>query len=148
MRSIFHLIEGTILSFFNAQMSLESPVSFLFFSCLIYNIFSSCIIKQKRISNFYFMLVLRGSCLTQSVSQLSYIYIYIYIYVCETLWHLFMDGVQLPQGYTATIRRFLPLSFQKFLVLIRSILEGWKYEMTLNPSSGFKLGYQSSYYQI
>ena len=48
------------------------------------------------------MLVLRGSCLTQSFSQLSYIYIY------ETFWHLFMDGVQLPQGYTATIRRFLP----------------------------------------
>ena len=48
------------------------------------------------------MLVLRGSCLTQSFSQLSYIYIY------ETFWHLFMDGAQLPQGYTATIRIILP----------------------------------------
>ena len=26
------------------------------------------------------------------------IYIYIYIYIYKTLWSLFMDGVQLPQG--------------------------------------------------
>ena len=29
---------------------------------------------------------------------------YIYIYIFKTLWPLFMDGVQLPQGYTATMR--------------------------------------------
>ena len=61
-----------------------------------------------------------------------------------------MDGVQLLQGYTATMRRyfFVPLSFQKFLVLIRSISEGWKDGMALKPSSGFKIVYQPSYYQI
>ena len=54
-----------------------------------------------------------------------YIYIYIYIYIFKTLWPLFMDGIQLPQGYTATMRRqFLPLSLPKSLVLIRSISEG------------------------
>ena len=145
MHSIFHLIEGTILSFFNAQMSLESPVSFLFFSCLIYNIFSSCIIKQKRISNFYFMLVLRGSCLTQSVIQLSYIYIYICV------WNFmapFYGWGSTASRLHSHYKEIFTTSFQKFLVLIRSILEGWKYEMTLNPSSGFELGYQSSYYQI
>ena len=53
------------------------------------------------------------------------IYIYIYIYIFKTLWPLFMDGIQLPQGYTATMRRqFLPLSLPKSLVLIRSISEG------------------------
>ena len=38
--------------------------------------------------------------------------------------------------------------YQKFLVLIRLISEGWKAEMTLKPSSGFELVYQPSYYQI
>ena len=43
---------------------------------------------------------------------------------------------------------FLPLSLQKFLVLIRSISKGWKDEMTLKPSSGFETVHQPSYYQI
>ena len=38
--------------------------------------------------------------------------------------------------------------YQKFQVLIKSISKGWKAEMTLNPSSGFDLVYQPSYYQI
>ena len=38
--------------------------------------------------------------------------------------------------------------YQIFLVLTRSILERWKAEMTLKPSSGFELMYQPSYYQI
>ena len=37
----------------------------------------------------------------------------------KTLWPLFMDGVQLPQGYIYfEAIYFLPLSSQKFLVLI------------------------------
>ena len=55
---------------------------------------------------------------------------------------LFMDGVQLPQGYShfeETVY-FLPLSSQKFLVLILSTSEGWKAESTLEPPSGFKHG--------
>ena len=35
---------------------------------------------------------------------------------------------------------FLPLSFQKFLVLIWSTLERWKAESTLEPPSGFEHG--------
>ena len=38
--------------------------------------------------------------------------------------------------------------YQKFLVLIRSILERRKTEMTLKPPSGFELVYQPSYHQI
>ena len=41
----------------------------------------------------------------------------------KTLWSLFMDGVQPPQGYRATTRRqftFLPLNSQKFLVVIQN----------------------------
>ena len=43
-----------------------------------------------------------------------------------TLWPLFMDGVQLPQGYTHFEEAvyFLPFSSQKFLVLILSTSEG------------------------
>ena len=52
------------------------------------------------------------------------------------------------QSHYEEIVYFLPLSFQKFLVLIRSISKGWKDEMTLKPSSGFELVYQPSYYQI
>ena len=37
----------------------------------------------------------------------------------KKLWRLFMDGVQLPQGYTS---------------------EGWKAESTLEPPSGFEYG--------
>ena len=61
-----------------------------------------------------------------------------------------MNAVQLLQGYTATMMRyfFVTLSFQKFLALIRSISEGWKDGMALKPSSGFKIVYQPSYYQI
>ena len=35
---------------------------------------------------------------------------------------------------------FLPLSSQKFLVLILSTSEGWKAESTLEPPSGFEYG--------
>ena len=43
-----------------------------------------------------------------------------------TLWPLFMDGVQLPQGYSHFEEAvyFLPLSSQKFLVLILSTSGG------------------------
>ena len=53
-----------------------------------------------------------------------------------------MDGVQLPQGYGHFEEAvyFLPLSSQKFLVLILSTSEGWKAELTLEPPSGFELG--------
>ena len=49
-----------------------------------------------------------------------------------------MDGVQLPQGYGHFEEPvyFLPLSSQKFLVLILSTSEGWKAESTLEPPSG------------
>ena len=105
---------------------------------------------------------------------LSYIYAYIYIYICIYVYiciyiiyvHIYTYilyiylytqqnfmapfcwwGATASRLYRATMR--LQLTFyQKFLVLIRSILEGWKAETTLKPSSGFKLLYQPSYYQI
>ena len=54
----------------------------------------------------------------------------------------FMDGVQLPQGYShfEEAAYFLPFSSQKFLVLILSTSEGWKAESTLEPPSGFEHG--------
>ena len=53
-----------------------------------------------------------------------------------------MDGVQLPQGYGHFKEAvyFLPLSSQKFLVLILLTSEGWKAELILEPSSGFEHG--------
>ena len=53
-----------------------------------------------------------------------------------------MDVVQLPQGYShfEEIVYFLPLSSQKFLVLILSTSEGWKTESTLEPPCGFEHG--------
>ena len=53
-----------------------------------------------------------------------------------------MDGVQLPQGYGHFEEAvyFLPLSSQKFLVLILSTTEGWKAELTLEPPCGFEHG--------
>ena len=53
-----------------------------------------------------------------------------------------MDGVQLPQGYSHFEEAvyFLPLSSQKFLVLILPTSEGWKAESTLEPPSGFEHG--------
>ena len=44
----------------------------------------------------------------------------------KTLWPLFMDGVQLPQGYSHFEEAvyFLPFSSQEFLVLILSTSEG------------------------
>ena len=53
-----------------------------------------------------------------------------------------MDGVQLPQGYSHSEEAvyFLPLSSQKFLVLILSTSEGWKAESSLEPPSGFEHG--------
>ena len=60
----------------------------------------------------------------------------------KTLWPLFMDGVQLPQGQSHFEEAvyFLPLSSQKFLVLILSTSGGWKAESTLEPPSGFEHG--------
>ena len=60
----------------------------------------------------------------------------------KTLWPLFMDGVQLSQGYIATIRRqfnFFPLYPHEFPVLIWLSSEGWKAESTLKQPSGFEL---------
>ena len=53
-----------------------------------------------------------------------------------------MAGVQLPQGcsHFEEAVYFLPLSYQKFLVLILSTSEGWKAESTLEPPSGFEPG--------
>ena len=60
----------------------------------------------------------------------------------KTLWPHFMDGVRLPQGYSHFEEAvyFLPLSSQKFLVLILSTSVGWKAESTLEPPSGFEHG--------
>ena len=60
----------------------------------------------------------------------------------KTFWPLFMDGVQLPQGYSHFEEAvyFLPLSSQKFLVLILSTSEGWEAESTLESPSGFEHG--------
>ena len=60
----------------------------------------------------------------------------------KTLWPLFMDGVQLPQGYSHFKEAvyIIPLSSQKFLVLILSTWEGWKVESTLEKPNGFKHG--------
>ena len=54
----------------------------------------------------------------------------------------FMDRVQLSEGQTHFEEAFyfLPLSSQKFLVLILSISEEWKAESTLEPPSGFEHG--------
>ena len=60
----------------------------------------------------------------------------------RALWPLFMDGVQLPQGYSHFKQAvyFLPLSSQKFQVLILLTSERWKAESTLEPLSGFEHG--------
>ena len=60
----------------------------------------------------------------------------------KTLLLLFVDGVQLPQGYSHFDEAvyFLPFSFQKFLVLFLSTSEEWKTESTLEPPSGFEQG--------
>ena len=54
----------------------------------------------------------------------------------------FMDGVQLPQGYSHFEEAvyLLPFSSQKFVVLILATSEGWKIESTLEPRSGFEHG--------
>ena len=53
-----------------------------------------------------------------------------------------MYGVQLPRGYShfKEAGYFLPLSSQKFLVLILLTLEGSKAESTLEQSSCFEHG--------
>ena len=53
-----------------------------------------------------------------------------------------LDGVQLPKSSSHFKEAvcFLPLSSQKFLVLILPTSEGWKAELTLEPPSGFKQG--------
>ena len=58
----------------------------------------------------------------------------------KTIWPLFMDGVQLPQGYShfQGAVYFLPLSSKKFLVLILSTTEGLKAESTLELLSGYE----------
>ena len=66
-----------------------------------------------------------------------------------------MDGVQLPQGYSHFKEAvyFLPLSSQKFLLLILSTSGGWKSESTLESPSGFEhetpvLGIQHLNHQV
>ena len=63
-------------------------------------------------------------------------------YLFLTLWPLFIDGVQLPPGYShfEEAGYFLPLGSQKFLVLILSSSEGWKAVSTLEPPSDFEHG--------
>ena len=58
----------------------------------------------------------------------------------KTLWLLFMDGVQLSQGYRATTRRvyFLRLSQQEVMELTWSISEGRKDVSILEASCGFE----------
>ena len=53
-----------------------------------------------------------------------------------------MDGVQLPKGYSHFEEAvyFLPLSSQKFLVLILSTSEEWKTEPPLERPGGFEHG--------
>ena len=60
----------------------------------------------------------------------------------KTLCPLFMDGVQLPQGlcHFEEAVYFLPQSSQIFLVLILSILKGWKAASNLDPLNGFEHG--------
>ena len=50
------------------------------------------------------------------------------IYIQKTLWAIFMDGIQLPQGYSHFEEAvyFISFSSQKFKVLILSTSEGWK----------------------
>ena len=52
----------------------------------------------------------------------------------------FLDGVQLPQGYSHFEEAvyFIKLSSQKFLALILSTSEEWKAEFTLKPPNGFE----------
>ena len=54
--------------------------------------------------------------------------------ISKTLWSLFVDEMQ--RLYRATMRRQFTF-YENFLVLIKSISERWKFEMTLKPSSGF-----------
>ena len=58
----------------------------------------------------------------------------------KKLWPFSMDGVQLPHSYSHFEEAiyFLPFSSQKFLVLNLSTSEGWKAELTMEPSSGFE----------
>ena len=64
----------------------------------------------------------------------------------KTLWPLFMDGVQLPQGYSHFEEAvyFLPFSSQKSLVLILSTSEGWKAGSTLEPPIELKVSKTTS----
>ena len=72
----------------------------------------------------------------QNVASLSLFFMYYFgrcsselvqlVPLKKTLWPLFKDGVQLPQGYSHFEEAvyFLPLSSQKFLVLILPTSEG------------------------
>ena len=74
------------------------------------------------------------------IYQYLYLSLSLYIYVCGR-------GATASRLDRATTRRRFTF-YQKFLVLIRSISERQKTEMTLKPSSGFELVYEPSYYQI
>ena len=60
----------------------------------------------------------------------------------KPLWPLLMDGVQLTQGYSHFEEAvyFLPLTSQKFLLLILSTSDRRKTESTFEPYSGFEHG--------
>ena len=61
----------------------------------------------------------------------------------KTLRLLFIDGVQLSQGYKSDYEEtvnFLPLGPHDVSVLIQSVSEGWKAELTLEPPAVLNLG--------
>ena len=76
-----------------------------------------------------------------------YMYICVYIYIYNSLTPFCGWGATASRLYRANKRRQFTF-YQKFLVLVRSISEGWKAEMILKSSSGFELVFQPSYYQI
>ena len=92
------------------------------------------------------------SCLKKDVRQANFLltnvclYTYFLIpaqspwYIKKTLWPLFMDGVQLPQGYSHFEEAvyFLPLRPQKFLVLILLTAGEWMGRVDLEVTQWFR----------
>ena len=95
--------------------------------------------EEYKYIQFDYLQVMNINCMLFECSYCYPVFIYAYIIACKildfsatvelikkTLWPLFMDGVQLPQDYSHFEEAvyFLPLSSQKFLVLILSTSEG------------------------